>query len=161
MASEDRAVTESSPADGALGRVFERLPTAIAVFDPQGELTLADPVLERLLALNRVDWVGRRLAGRASAALAVADGRAGAIDLLFIDIVIPGTSGTELANRFSERSPGTRVVNTTGYTDDETLRRHPIDPRYLVEKPFLPSDLLRTVSAALDATVAARDPAAG
>ena len=120
MASEDRAATESSPADVSLGRVFERLPTGIAVFDP---------------------------------ALAVAENRAGSIDLLFTDIVMPGMSGTELADQFNKRWPGTSVVYTTGYTDDETLRRHPIDRQHLIEKPFVPNDLLRAVRAALDATV--------
>ena len=100
------------------------------------------------------------VASRAAEALAVAEGRAGGIDLLFTDIVMPGMKGTELADRFSERWPGTRVVFTTAYTDDETLRRHPVDRPHLVEKPFVPNDLLRTVRAALDATVTARGPAA-
>ena len=96
----------------------------------------------------------------AAAALAMAEGRAGAIDLLFTDIVMPGMSGTELADRFSERWPRTRVVYTTGYTADEALRRHPVDGPHLVQKPFVPSALLRTVRAVLDAS-GARGPAAG
>ena len=86
-------------------------------------------------------------------ALEVSDRHPGEIDLLFTDVVMPGMSGGELAEKFAELRPGMGVVFTTGYAKDETFRRHQIDQVHLLEKPFVPNRLLRKVREALDAAV--------
>ena len=149
--------------DEPLGDDTAEIPVMEAVGGNETILVVEDDDTVRALARQVLTDGGYEVlvASRAAEALAVAEGHAGGIDLLFTDIVMPGMKGTELADRFTERWPRTRVVFTTAYTDDETLRRHPVYRPHLVEKPFVPNDLLRTVRAALDATVTARGPAAG
>ena len=88
---------------------------------------------------------------------ALAAEHADQIDLLLTDVIMPGMSGTDLVGEFGARWPDVRIVYTTGYTEDETLRIHQVDRHRLLEKPFLPSDLLRTVRDTLDAPVGSRD----
>ena len=76
----------------------------------------------------------------------------GEIDLLLTDIVMPGMNGRELAKRFQELRPTTRVVFTTGYAQDESIRREQLERNQLLEKPFVPSALLRKVRQVLDET---------
>lgn len=76
----------------------------------------------------------------------------GTIDLLLTDIVMPGMSGIELAQRIRTMRPGIRVLYMSGYSDhtgtsggflDEGMR--------LVSKPFDRRSLLEGVRDALDA----------
>ncbi len=80
------------------------------------------------------------------AAMAAWEAHEGAIDLLLTDVVMPGMSGKELADRL-----GVVPVFMSGYTDDVVLR-HGVEagrPR-LVQKPFDADTLLAAVRAALD-----------
>jgi CheY-like chemotaxis protein len=59
------------------------------------------------------------------------------IDLLFTDVLMPGMSGVELANRAIERCPALRVVLTTGYIGDEDTSRYPV-----LRKPWDANELV-------------------
>ncbi len=83
-------------------------------------------------------------------ALDVSTRHAGKIDLLLTDIVMPGMNGRDLAKRFQEHRPTTRVVFTTGYAQDESVRGAQLERNQLLEKPFAPSALLRKVREVLD-----------
>ena len=84
-------------------------------------------------------------------ALAILRGDA-AIDLLLTDVVMPGMGGRELAARLEAARPGLRVLFTSGYTEDEVLRRgiHAHHERF-GPKPYAPHELLAHVRGALDA----------
>jgi CheY-like chemotaxis protein len=69
----------------------------------------------------------------------------GTIDLLLTDVVMPGMSGKELADRLC-----TEPVFMSGYTDDVVLR-HGVEGPRLVQKPFDADTLLAAVRGALDA----------
>lgn len=73
------------------------------------------------------------------------------IDLLFTDVVMPQMSGTELAERFRQTHPGTKVLFTSGYgagpTEDQT---DPGQGGEFLEKPFSSGSLLLKVREALD-----------
>ena len=90
------------------------------------------------------------LADCGEAALKIVDGGA-EFDMLLTDIVMPGISGTALAEQVLVRRPGVPVLFMSGYSeesrkldDDEGGRAR------LLAKPFSPDDLVREVRAALD-----------
>ncbi len=75
------------------------------------------------------------------------------VDLLLTDIVMPGASGTELANRVRETHPNTRVLLMSGHPDDRIAGHGPKDRgHHLLRKPFSSLQLLAAVRRALDAT---------
>jgi PAS domain S-box-containing protein len=88
----------------------------------------------------------------AEAALDLAERYSGTIHLLLTDVVMPGMSGRDLADRLAAVRPGTRVVYMSGYTDDTILRAGLLgrDVAY-VQKPFTPEAIARKVREVLDA----------
>ncbi|HEY0251782.1 MAG TPA: response regulator, partial [Kofleriaceae bacterium] len=80
-------------------------------------------------------------------ALDVAAHVKGEIDLLLTDVIMPKLSGRQLATRFLELRPRTRVLYMSGYTDDKL---GVLDPDLdLIEKPLTPEALVSRVRAAL------------
>ena len=65
------------------------------------------------------------------------------IDLLFTDLVMPGSDGIELARRAGEEVPGLKVLFTTGYSSD------PAPIGRLLKKPYRPQQLAGAIAAAL------------
>jgi two-component system cell cycle sensor histidine kinase/response regulator CckA len=84
-------------------------------------------------------------AGDAQQALRVSSEYPGKIDLLITDAVMPGLSGTELAERFIANRPDAKVLYVSGYTH-ESIRgsRLPAEALF-VAKPFSPGMLLQKV----------------
>lgn len=68
------------------------------------------------------------------------------IHLLIADVVMPGLSGRDLAARLIEERPAVRVLYTSGYTENLMMRAGFEHGLALLEKPFLPTELLRKVS---------------
>jgi PAS domain S-box-containing protein len=71
------------------------------------------------------------------------------IDLLITDVVMPGRSGRELADRLRAARPGLRVLFTSGYPGDAVLHGDADDTDFL-EKPFGPLELAQAVRRLLD-----------
>jgi CheY-like chemotaxis protein len=70
------------------------------------------------------------------------------IEILATDIVLPGLDGLELSKRIRVARPETKVLFITGFGDQfPELREYGAN---ILEKPFLPSELLRKVDAILD-----------
>jgi DNA-binding response OmpR family regulator len=90
-------------------------------------------------------------------ALRIADETASTIDLLLTDVVMPGMSGRELADRLLEERPETRLLYMSGYTED-TVLLHGVrtSGTAFLCKPFSPDLLLKRVREVLDG---ARSPA--
>jgi len=142
---------------GTLPAAPEEAATAPA---PRGELDGSEtvlvvedqPELRQLLALM-LGHRGYRVltAGDAEGALAVAERHDGNVDLLLTDVVLPGPSGRELADRLLAERPGTRVIYMSGYTDEVVLR-HGVEEGSLtfVQKPFDEKTLLGKVRQLLD-----------
>jgi len=79
-------------------------------------------------------------------ALAACERHLGPVHLLLTDVVMPGMSGCELADRLAQVHPETKVLYMSGHTDD-TIARHGLldsDVAFL-QKPFAPSILARKV----------------
>ena len=77
----------------------------------------------------------------------------GPIHLLIADVVMPGLSGPDLAERLNVERPDTRVLYTSGYTENLMIRAGFEHGLATLAKPFLPADLLRKVSEVLTPAV--------
>lgn len=74
------------------------------------------------------------------------------IDLLLTDVVMPGMSGVELASRALRERPTLRVLYTSGYAENEALRRGIADGRMpFLAKPYSVIELTRRIREVLDA----------
>ena len=87
-------------------------------------------------------------------ALRIAANHAGPIHLLLTDVVMPGLSGRQLADRLAAVRPETKVLYTSGYTDDAVVRHGVLESgiAYL-QKPFTMDGLARKVREVLDRPV--------
>jgi two-component system cell cycle sensor histidine kinase/response regulator CckA len=111
----------------------------------------SDPVRE--LVKRTLEGAGYSVlaAESATAALRHCSRHAGEIDLLLCDVVLPNSSGPEVARRVVELRPRTRVLFMSGSTDN-ALSRHGLQPgtTSLVEKPFTPAIVLSKIRSLLD-----------
>ncbi len=77
--------------------------------------------------------------------------RTSAIDLMLTDVIMPGMSGRQLAEKVLGSQPEIKVVYMTGYTDDMVVRHKVLEPGVaLLQKPFDKTQLARKVRAVLD-----------
>jgi CheY-like chemotaxis protein len=85
-------------------------------------------------------------------ALQIAGRHQGPIHLLLTDVVMPGMSGRELAERLASRRPEMKVLFVSGYTDDAIVH-YGISNRdtSFLQKPFSLDALTRKVRELLEA----------
>ena len=104
-------------------------------------------VVERTLSKHGYQVV---TANTAEAALDLA-ARQVPFDLLVTDVVLPGISGRELAQRLSTPARPLRVLFVSGYTEDAIAHGGVLDPGvHFLQKPFLRAELLAAVRTLLD-----------
>ena len=89
-------------------------------------------------------------AGEGEEALAMIAARAGSIDLLLTDMVMPKLGGADLVQRLRRLHPGLRAVYMSGFTNDAIARGLLEADAVLLEKPFTSEALSRAVRQALD-----------
>ena len=78
------------------------------------------------------------------------------IHLLLTDVIMPGITGRELAERMIAARSGMAVLYMSGYTDQTMARSGVLEPGlHLLTKPFTPSELAEKVRAALGSEAAA------
>jgi two-component system, cell cycle sensor histidine kinase and response regulator CckA len=81
-----------------------------------------------------------------ASALALAEKHDGPIQLLVTDMIMPGMTGRELAQRLVEKRPELKIVFMSGYTEYTTTRQGNIlENEILLTKPFTRITLARTV----------------
>jgi CheY-like chemotaxis protein len=84
-------------------------------------------------------------------ALRVAEQHAEPIHLLLTDVVMPGASGRDLADRLTPLRPAMKVLYMSGYTDHAIVHHGVLDPNVAyMAKPFTPDDVTRRVRELLD-----------
>jgi two-component system, cell cycle sensor histidine kinase and response regulator CckA len=154
---------ESEPGCGTTFRIYlprldepaERIMAAGAGLPPRGTETVFlvedAPAVRRAICeiLERCGYTVLEAPG-AQPALALAAKRREPIHLLLTDVVMPGMSGRELAERFTRLHPEAKVLYMSGYADDATVR-HQVrgaETSY-VQKPFSPDTLARKVRDAI------------
>ena len=74
----------------------------------------------------------------------------GKIDLLVTDIIMPGLSGTELAQKLLAKRPDMKVLFVTGYAPSEIRDELLSEDSHILTKPFSAIDLARKVRQVLD-----------
>jgi PAS domain S-box-containing protein len=138
LPATEAAAPEQAPTDDAGPDAVRTGETILVVEDEDAVRRLTCRILSRggYTVLEAAD--GPR-------ALDTWDEHGGDIDLLLTDVVMPGMSGKELAERL-----GIEPVFMSGYTDD-VISRHGMDGLRLVQKPFDAPTLLGAVRSALDA----------
>ena len=113
--------------------------TVLVVEDEEGVRGLATSVLESL---------GYRVLSAADGneALALEAVAEGPIDLVLTDVVLPGMTGKQLAERLKVLRPETRVLFTSGYSQD-VIAHHGVLDRDVtyIAKPYSPDDLAAKV----------------
>lgn len=74
------------------------------------------------------------------------------VHLMLTDVVMPGLSGRDLANRVTARYPAVKVIFTSGYTDDAIAHHGVLDEGTdFLSKPYTGVELTRKVREVLDA----------
>ena len=154
---------ESAPGRGATFRIF--LPRARAEAEPetpaaapaaaaQGQtiLVVEDEAEVRAVAAEILRDHGYTVleAADGEQALRVAARQRARLHLVLTDVVMPGLSGWDLAQRLAAMRPGVRTVFMTGYSETPPVHAAP-DAADLIQKPFTPETLLQKVHEALDA----------
>lgn len=112
-----------------------------------------EPDLRELTRIFLEDYGYKVLeAASADQAIKTAEALAEPIHLLLTDVIMPGMSGRQLAERILSKRPQTRVMYMTGYTDDMVVQHKVLEPGVqLLQKPFTRADLALKVRATLDA----------
>jgi FixJ family two-component response regulator len=77
--------------------------------------------------------------------------RGGCIDLLLTDVVMPETSGKEVADRLAKLQPEMKVLFMSGYTDESIVHHGVLDADIeFIQKPFTPAALACKVREVID-----------
>jgi DNA-binding NtrC family response regulator len=140
-------VVESAAGRPRSAQTLEGTETILLVEDEAGVRNLMRKILERY---------GYRVlhARDADQAIAIEDDYRGAIHLLVSDMIMPGLSGPDLAQRIVRRRPAIKVLFVSGYASREALDFgvSSQNARFL-QKPFRPETLAEKVRERLDGDV--------
>ena len=164
---------QSTPGSGSTFDVFFPLiPNKIEEEETTGEhpvqhvqhgktilLVEDEPKVLNLMSLTLTD-AGHTVvsAPNSKRALEIAYEKQGDFDLLLTDVVLPGISGLDLANRIIGEYPNIPVLMVSGYTADNAEIREIADsPYYFMQKPFQPIELVNKVNSILNEAAAQTD----
>jgi PAS domain S-box-containing protein len=156
---------ESSP--GAGTRAYAYLPRAASgdvaidsesappVLKPGREtiLVVEDEPLVRGLVVRSLRALGYEVleAATGAAAIAIAGKHTARVDLLFADVMLPDRRGPEVAAAIADAHPETKVLYTSGFTDDSAVTSGVVSASVrLLHKPYTMAALAAAVRAALD-----------
>lgn len=87
------------------------------------------------------------MAGDAETALELL--RSGSVDLVVTDVVMPGVSGIELAQRIRSEHPGQSILFTSGYSPRLYAENQGFAPEPMMPKPYSMAELATAVRSAL------------
>jgi PAS domain S-box-containing protein len=155
---------ESEPGHGSVFRIYlPRVDTTAAHgaarSDPpaleghETVLLVEDDPRVRSAVKRMLEFYGYRtlVAAAGEEAYAIADRHAGPIDVILTDVVMPGSSGPQIAEGVRRRF-GSKVLFMSGYTDHAVLRSGVMQAGHgFIQKPFTPDGLARKLREVLDA----------
>lgn len=151
---------ESEPDEGTTFRVFlpatDSTATAAAPVEPESEpgrgelvLVVEDEVAVRRVICRILSKGGYAVtsAGSVSEALQLLEETERPIEVLVVDVIMPGLASSVLVERLAQRDPGAKVLYVSGHSD-QMLSRHGIDASsHRLQKPFNSHELLGRVKA--------------
>jgi PAS domain S-box-containing protein len=111
-------------------------------------LVVEDQEEVRKMILASLETCGYRVleAANGKAALELASRYEGAIDLLITDVIMPGITGKETADRLAPLRPKMKVLYISGYSGQVIAHRGVLDDSVAyLPKPFSPSELAAKV----------------
>ena len=114
-------------------------------------LVVEDERVVRSLMVRSLTTLGYRCveAGSAEEALMILEQQL--VDIVLTDVVMPGTSGGDLGLILADRYPSLPVLYTSGFADNDVVRRGLLDAgRPFLQKPFAPRELARKVREVLE-----------
>lgn len=118
-------------------------------------LVVEDEADVRALLAESLDESGYTVLQAASVeeALATIEQRSGRIDLLISDVVMPGASGVDLAQRLRATRPHIPILFMSGYPDRDLAGRGiVVDSEHILTKPISHATLVKAVRHFLDAS---------
>jgi PAS domain S-box-containing protein len=127
-------------------------PTA-AVGGSETVLVVEDNDIVRRLAVRVLAASGYQVleAGDGAEALRVYAAQQGRIALVITDVVLPGMSGKELADKLRQARPDQKILYTSGYSENTIAHQGVVDAGvHFLPKPYLPSALIEKIRAVLD-----------
>ena len=108
----------------------------------------------RFLVRDILQQMGYTVLGAAEgeAAVELYTRNRGRIDLVILDMTMPGMGGRETFEKLKEIDPGVRAILSTGYAEDERARQMlALGVRAFVQKPYRVDELASAVRRILDA----------
>jgi two-component system cell cycle sensor histidine kinase/response regulator CckA len=111
-------------------------------------LVVEDETSLRALTERMLQGHGYRVLSAANGAdaLRVVDEHGGPIEVVLMDVVMPGRSGRDIGEEITARRPATRIVYVSGYTDNAISHHGVLEPGVtFLQKPFTSEVLLRTI----------------
>ncbi len=158
----------SEPGRGASFKIYlprtDRPADAVALRAPLAELRGSETILlvedeaqVRTVACSILRRYGYHVleAANGGEAMMVSTDFSARIHLLLADVVMPRLSGRRVAEQILTSRPDTRVLFTSGYTDDAMVQHRTLGVGVpFLQKPFTPEALLRKVREVLDGAAA-------
>jgi CheY-like chemotaxis protein len=134
-------MTEPAAVEGAIPRGSETV------------LLVEDEDVVRGLARQILEQAGYHVleASRGEEALRLCAAHEQPIQLVLTDVVMPETSGKEVADRLRTLRPEIKVLFMSGYTDEAIVHHGVLDAKVeFIQKPFTPVALARKVREVID-----------
>jgi PAS domain S-box-containing protein len=126
----------------------EREPLSVAVRERATIMVVDDDPEVREIAVSSLESLGyHMLAAENGPAALDLMARSGPVDLLIVDMAMPGMNGVELIRRARERQGGLRAMLVTGYADIASFA--PAEGDLVLQKPYRLERLAEIVSAVL------------
>ena len=136
----DESISQALARSAGHSAIRRKTATIMVVDDDSTVRDVTASILEDDLGYNVVR------VGSGGAALDLLD-RHPDVDLILLDVVMPGMSGLEVARHAQLKCPAIPILFVTGYVDKSTLGE--VSEDRIIKKPFIGDELVEKISAAL------------